>query len=76
MQEIWVPKICDEFHSEDLPEEAVVLLSSPTGSSTSLNGSSMTGGYTGLFVGGLPQGHAILQKRLGEFRRKWKYISS
>ncbi|XP_028616049.1 usherin isoform X2 [Grammomys surdaster] len=40
-----------------------------TGSSTSLNGSSMTGGYTGLFVGGLPQGHAILQKRLEIMQR-------
>ncbi|XP_052056319.1 usherin [Apodemus sylvaticus] len=40
-----------------------------TGSSTSLNGSSVTGGYTGLFVGGLPQGHAILQKRLEIIQR-------
>lgn len=76
MQEIWVPKICDESHCEDSPEEAVILISSPTGSSTSLNGSSVMGGYTGLFVGGLPQGHAILRKRRGEFHRKWKYILS
>ncbi|XP_032771366.1 usherin [Rattus rattus] len=40
-----------------------------TGSSASLNGSSMTGGYTTLFVGGLPQGHTVLQKRLEIVRR-------
>ncbi|GAB1285872.1 Usherin [Apodemus speciosus] len=40
-----------------------------TGSSPSLNGSSMTGGYTELFVGGLPQGHAILQKKLEIIQR-------
>ena len=72
MQEIQVLKIRDESHSEDAPGEAIILISSPTGSSSSLNGSSVTGGYTGLFVGGVPQGHSVLQKRLGKFHRKWK----
>ncbi|NP_067383.3 usherin precursor [Mus musculus] len=40
-----------------------------TGSSSSLNGSSVTGGYTGLFVGGVPQGHSVLQKRLEIIQR-------
>ncbi|XP_055465169.1 usherin [Psammomys obesus] len=40
-----------------------------TGSSTSLNESTVTGGYAGLFVGGLPPGHSILQKRPEIIRR-------
>ncbi|XP_052593935.1 usherin [Peromyscus californicus insignis] len=40
-----------------------------TGSSASLNGSTMMTGYTGLFVGGLPRGHSVLQKRLEIIQR-------
>lgn len=67
-------KMWDELHSEESLEKAVIPLLSPTGSSASLDGSTVMGGYTGLFVGGLPQGHTILQKRLGEFHRKQRFI--
>ncbi|KAG3258086.1 usherin, transcript variant X1 [Ictidomys tridecemlineatus] len=40
----------------------IILDGKYTGSSTSLNGSSIIGDNTGLFVGGLPQGYTILRK--------------
>lgn len=37
------------------------------GSSGALNGSTVIGENTGVFVGGLPRGHAMLRNDVGEF---------
>ena len=44
------------------------------GSSTTLNGSTVIGENTGVFVGGLPQGYTILRKDSGEFGKGIEFI--
>ena len=68
-----IQKLSEGFNhllSEQNPDysgEVEILISFSIGSSATPNGSTIIGGNTGVFVGGLPQGYTILRKDPGEF---------